>query len=197
MPRGSLPEVHIYYHRPPDRTEIFVQRLIQDDPWVKISYAEGIELANPLSIDGRVVLEAGSDVVWFTLPGEWHDIGRFHKRDGTLTGIYANILSPCVFEPGGDWHTTDLFLDLWLPARGGGGIPGGTLSPRLLDLDELVEAEGNGWLSPATGEKARREAERLLSRARAGTWPPPTVHEWTRERAASVLAASREPERRP
>ncbi len=192
-PPGRLPEVHIHYHRPPDRTDVFVQRLIRDDPWVKISCAEGIELDEPLRIDGRIVLERGSDVVWFTFPGEWHDIGRFHRRDGTLTGIYANILSPCVFEPGGDWYTTDLFLDLWIPARKQGGIDGRAAAPRLLDLEQIAEAEERGWIAPATGERARREAERLLSRARASRWPHPVVHEWTRERALSILADSRRP----
>ena len=186
-PPGRFPAVHIHYHRPPDRTDVFVQRLVRDDPWVKISYAAGVELDEPLRIDGRIVLERGSDVVWFTLPGEWHDIGRFHRRDGTLTGIYANIMSPCVFEPGGDWYATDLFLDLWIPAQGPGGIAGGAVAPRLLDQEELAEAEASGWISPATAERARAEAERLLSRARTGRWPHPAVHEWTRERVGSVL----------
>lgn len=182
-PRGD-PVVRIHYHRPPDRTQVFVQRLIHDGPGVKISFAEGIELDAPMLIDGEVVLERGSDVVWFTFPGAWHDIGRFHRRDGTLTGIYANILTPCVFEPGGEWHTTDLFLDLWIPATAAGGE---AAVPRLLDAEELAEAERHGWISRATGARARREAERLLEGALAGFWPPPAVAEWTRERVRSGL----------
>ena len=63
--------------------------------------------------EAEVALERGSDAVWFTFPGLWHDIGRFHRSDGTFTGIYANILTPPLIQPDGVWHTTDLFLDLW------------------------------------------------------------------------------------
>ncbi len=183
-PPPGDPGVRIHYHRPPDRTQLFVQRLIHDGPGVKISFAEEIDLDAPMLIGGEVVLERGSDVVWFTFPGEWHDIGRFHRQDGTLTGIYANILTPCVFEPGGEWHTTDLFLDLWIPATAAGGA---AAVPTLLDAEELAEAVDRGWISPATGARARREAERLLEGAQAGVWPPPAVAEWTRERVRSGL----------
>ena len=183
-PPPGDPDVRIHYHRPPDSTQVFVQRLVHDGSRVKISFAEGIDLDAPMLIDGEVVLERGSDVVWFTFPGEWHDIGRFHRHDGTLTGIYANILTPCVFEPGGEWHTTDLFLDLWIPAAEAGRE---AAVPRLLDTEELAEAAHRGWITPATEARARREAERLLEGARAGEWPPPAVDEWTRERVLSGL----------
>ena len=84
---------------------------------------------------GKIALEAGSDAVWFTFPGLWHDIGRFHRADGEFTGIYANILTPPVIEPDGKWETTDLFLDIWVDPEGrlsvsgrrptGGGRGGG------------------------------------------------------------------------
>ena len=188
-PPPGDPDVRIHYHRPPDATQVFVQRLVHDGPGVKITFAEGIDLDAPMRIDGEVVLERGSDVVWFTFPGAWHDIGRFHRRDGTLTGIYANILTPCVFGPGGEWHTTDLFLDLWIPARAGGGEAEAV--PELLDAEELADAVRRGWISPAAGERARREAERLLEGARAGVWPPPAVGEWTRERVRAGLTPPR------
>lgn len=190
---GCVPEVQIHYHRPPDRTEVFIQRLIHDDPWVKVSYAEALGLDRPLVIDDQIVLEDGSDVVWLTFPGKWHDIGRFHRADGTLTGIYANILIPCTFQPGGNWYTTDLFLDLWIPAQTASGRPGGAGTPQVLDLEELREAEEKGWIRPATAERARSEADDLLAAARAGIWPPPAAHEWTRERVLSLLAASAAP----
>lgn len=176
------PDVHIHYHRPPDRTDIFVQELIHDDGRVKVTFARGIHLAAPLVISGRIALENGADVVWFTFPGAWHDIGRFHRADGTLTGVYANILVPCVFEPGGTWHTTDLFLDLWMPA------PSGVWSaeparPEVLDGEELAGAEASGWITPRMSARARAEAERLVRAAERGAWPPRVVTEWTRERA--------------
>ena len=179
-------EIHIYYHRPPDRTDLFIQRLIHDDPWVKITFAQGLTLARPLEIGGEIVLEEGADAVWFTFPGEWHDIGRFHLADGTLTGIYANILIPCTFEPGGVWHTTDLFLDLWIPVLGGRWDPDERIIPEVLDSNELKKARDAGWIPYATAQRAHAEVERLLTAARHGTWPPPSVREWTRERVLRV-----------
>ncbi len=172
-------KIHIQYHRPPDRTELFVQTLIHDDGRVKVTFARGLQLDAPLVLDGQVALEDGSDAVWFTFPGAWHDIGRFYTAEGRFTGIYANILTPCVFEPGGTWLTTDLFLDLWLPAA----ELGGPLRPRILDADELDRAEASGWVESPLAERARKEVRSLEREARAGRWPPAPVEEWTRDRA--------------
>jgi predicted RNA-binding protein associated with RNAse of E/G family len=166
--------VHIHYHRPPDRVEVHVQDLVHDDGRVKVTFARNLAFAPPLTIHGRVALEEGSDAVWFTFPGAWHDIGRFHRADGSFTGIYANVITPCVFQPGGDWETTDLFLDLWIPAGGG--------EPILLDQEELAEARAKGWITSALADRARKEAMRLRNEAREGRWPPAAVEEWTRER---------------
>jgi predicted RNA-binding protein associated with RNAse of E/G family len=116
-------------------------------------------------------------VVWFTFPGEWHDIGRFHRADGTFTGFYANILTPVEME-GDRWSTTDLCLDVWLGADGGA---------TLLDAEEFSEARESGWLDGETAARAEREAERLLTRALQERWPPPLVREWTLERARAAL----------
>lgn len=176
--------VRIHYRRPPDRTTIFRQWLIHDDGAVKVTFAEGVELAAPLRIEERTALETGADAVWFTFPGRWHDIGRFHTRDGTFTGIYANMITPCVFEPGGEWFTTDLFLDLWLPA-------GDPRSPRLLDEDELESALRENAIDPRRAERARAEASTLTDAVRRGLWPPECVQHWTRERCREMLAAAR------
>lgn len=177
MPRSS-PTVHIHYLRPPDHVEIFTQSLLLDDPGVKITLASYIDVEHPMTIDGLVAFELGSKAVWFTFPGAWHDVGRFHRADGTFTGCYANILTPPTFHDGGIWHTTDLFLDVWIPS---GGVA------TVLDEDELQEAEANGWVDAATADRARAEASALKEKAEAGVWPPPIVEEWTLERALSVL----------
>jgi len=179
---SRAPEVHIHYLRPPDRTDVFVQELVHDDGRTKVTFAREIDLPDPLRIGDRVALEDGSDVVWFTFPGAWHDIGRFHLRDGTLTGIYANILIPCTFAPGEDWETTDLFLDLWMPADAGGWAAGRPREPVVLDAEELDEAERFGWVTRWVAARARAEADRLVEAARSGRWPPPVVEAWTRER---------------
>jgi len=189
---GAAPEIRIHYLRPPDHHTVYRQHLVHEDGRVKVTLARNLPFEPPLRIREEVALEQGSDAVWFTFPGAWHDIGRFHRADGTFTGIYANIITPCVFQPGGDWETTDLFLDLWIPARslaspdtGSAQDPG----PFLLDAEELDEAESSGHLPPRLVQAARAEARDLLRRAAAGRWPPPIVHAWTRERALSVLEA--------
>ena len=173
--------VSIRYLRPPDRRTIFRQDLILDRADVKVTLARSLDF--DLEIRGRPALEVGSDAVWFTFPGVWHDIGRFHRADGTFTGVYANVLTPPAFRAGGVWETTDLFLDVWIPAGGG--------QPDLLDEEELAEAEREGWVDRATAERARREAERLLEGGRLGTWPPPVVSEWTRHRALELVSSAR------
>jgi predicted RNA-binding protein associated with RNAse of E/G family len=77
------------------------------------------------------------------------------------------------------WHTTDLFLDVWWPAGG---------EAEILDEDELDEAFGREQIDPETAARAREEAARLIEGARAGTWPPPVVREWTLERALAELS---------
>lgn len=173
----SLPVVKIHYLRPPEREEVFRQQLVHEDVGVKVTFARSMALATPLEIDGRIALESGSDVVWFTFPGRWHDIGRFHTAEGVFTGLYANILTPPVFEPGHVWRTTDLFLDLWLP-------PDGTI--RLLDRDEFEEAAAAGWIDGDARRRALEEVERVVAAVVAGSWPPPVVEAWTLERAREV-----------
>lgn len=173
-----MAEVRIHYLRPPDREELFVQRVVHESDEVVVTLVDHATLPRPVQVDGTVVLDPGAPAVWFTFPGAWHDVGRFHRVDGTFTGIYANILEPVTFLGPREWRAVDLFLDLWL---GEGGA-----APRLLDEDELEEALARGWLDPTTGAAARAEAERLLVLARARRWPPAIVHEWTLERARAV-----------
>ncbi len=195
---GSCPEVRIHYLRPPDRITVYRQCLVHDDGRVKITLARGLPFDPPLRIGGQVALERGSDAVWFTFPGAWHDIGRFYLADGTFTGLYANLITPCVFQPGGDWETTDLYLDLWIPAVSssastGSGTDGSealqAIRPRLLDETELEEAESQGHLSRRLAALARAEAESLLRQASAGSWPPDVVHAWPRRRALQAIQA--------
>ena len=167
------PLVHIHYRRPPDRQEVFTQRLLWDAPDVKITLAEDVPFDPPIRILGKVALEKGSAAVWFTFPERWHDIGRFHRADGTFTGIYANILTPPVIRPGGIWETTDLFLDVWADVQG-------RLS--VLDEDQFRDAVARGWVTPREADMARREVEWILRKHDAGQWPPDVVEEWTLER---------------
>lgn len=143
----------------------------------------------PVTVTDRVVLEARSPAVWFTFPGAYHDIGRFHTPAGGLTGYYANVLTPVEIQSGaGDgmdvWRTTDLFLDVFLTPDG---------KVHVLDEDELREAVRREWIDLATAHRAREEAHRLARQARRGDWPPPVVEEWPLERARDVArSGSRE-----
>jgi predicted RNA-binding protein associated with RNAse of E/G family len=172
---SSLVEIH--YRRPPGRLQIFRQHLVWDAEDVKVTLARDMTFKQTMRIDGDVVLEDGSDVVWFTFPGLWHDIGRFHRADGTFTGIYANVIQPVEID-GPVWHTTDLYLDVWMGADG---------SLLLLDEDEFEEASGRELIDLPTATRVRQEADEILSAARGGTWPPAVVEEWTRERALEAL----------
>lgn len=125
-------------------------------------------------IAGRTVLEPGAPIVWFTFPGAWHDIGRFHLADGRFTGVYANILAPVRFIDANTWETTDLFLDIWADETGAISV---------LDVDELSDAVITGWVDEASAARGRREAADIVVRAERGEWPPAIVSEWTLERA--------------
>ncbi len=177
-PDRSPPRVTIHYLRPPDHRQTFRQPIIHESPEVIVTFSRAISVSSPMELGGEVVLETGSDIVWFTFPGLWHDIGRFHSARGTFTGFYANLLTPVEMLPGNIWRTTDLFLDVWMK-------PGH--APRLLDEEELQDALDADALEARTARRAREEAEGILERASAGAWPPPVVHEWTRERALDVL----------
>lgn len=172
--------VEIHYHRPPDREELYRQALVHRSERVVVTLMERTPMRRPLLVDGEVALEAGSPVVWFTFPGAWHDIGRFHRADGTFTGIYANILTPVEFLDARSWRTTDLFLDVWVGRDG---------TVRILDEDEFDEAVARGWLTDVTAERALAEARALAELARKGAWPPPEVAGWTLERAREAVSA--------
>ena len=177
MKKERPPLVHIHYLRPPDREQVYTQYLIHEDEGVKVTYAHDLSFESPIQIQEAVVLETGSEVIWFTFPDTWHDIGLFHRADGSFTGTYANILTPCVFEEGGIWRTTDLFLDLWID-------PAGKILA--LDKEELDEAEVKGWVDADTAARARQEVETLCAQAEAGLWPPDVVERWTLERAREL-----------
>jgi predicted RNA-binding protein associated with RNAse of E/G family len=172
----SAERVLIHYRRLPDRERIFDQRVVLERNDVVVTLSQPLELPEPMCHEGAVMLETGSLALWFTFPGQWHDIGLFHRANGTFTGLYANVLTPPVMV-GTAWHTTDLFLDVWWPA--GGNVV-------LLDEDELAQALAAGHINPDLAARARAEAVRILALARRGEWPPPVVSEWTLERAIAA-----------
>jgi predicted RNA-binding protein associated with RNAse of E/G family len=186
-PAGTMPPdpayapgdtVRIHYTRPPDRVQLFEQAVVHDAGLFVVTFLAAAQVKKPVTVEGRVVLEPGAPVVWFTYRGDvWHDVGRFHLADGTFTGVYANVLTPVQME-GTRWDTTDLYLDVWRGADG---------EIQLLDREEFDEAVGAGLLTPAVAERAFTEGERLVQGARQGAWPPAHVEEWTLERVRTQL----------
>ena len=171
------PRVAIHYRRPPDRLRIYDQRVVHEDDDVIVTLSQPIEADVAMHHDGAIMLERNSLALWFTFPGVWHDIGRFHRADRTFTGLYANILTPPVID-GPIWHTTDLFLDVWQTP---------SVTTVLLDEDEFEDARTQGLMDPPTAERAWEEGQRILLEAARGEWPPSCVNEWTLERALEVL----------
>lgn len=174
---NSAPRIAIHYRRLPDSLRIYDQRLVHEEEDVIVTLAQPIEAEVAMHQDGRIILEQGSLALWFTFPHVWHDIGRFHRADGTFTGLYANILTPPVMD-GPIWHTTDLFLDVWQTPAG---------EALLLDEDEFEEAKDRGLMDEATASRAWQEGQDILSAADRGEWPPRCVTEWTLKRALEVL----------
>jgi uncharacterized protein len=170
--------VVIHYHRPPDRNDTYVQKLVYETPDVIITCLDHTPLSRTMRIDDDIIFENGAPAVWFTFPRLCHDIGRFHLADGTHTGIYANIIEPVEIVSRNEWRTTDLFLDVWVGRSG---------ATRLLDEEELDDAEIAGWISERTAGAARDEAKRIISDAALGLWPPAVVREWTLERVRGTL----------
>jgi uncharacterized protein len=180
MPAKTAASIRIDYRRLPDRDTVFDQLLVEDAGAVIVTLAPRCSITRPMIIDDTIVLEPDSPVVWFSFPGAWHDIGRFHRADGSFTGLYANIITPIELETRQHWRTVDLFLDLWLDWTG---------RLRVLDEDELSAAAAAGDISPELVEAARAEADRLQSQWLRGEWPPPIVSEWTLQRARETCAA--------
>ena len=173
-----IEQVRLHYRRPPDRTDLFIQDLLFEGDDVLITYLPATPLKRPLEVNGAIILEPGAPAVWFTFPGLMHDIGRFHLCDGTFTGLYSNIMEPVELHSRLEWSATDLFLDVWVPEGG---------EPQLLDMDELEHAERSGWVTADVGRAARAEADGLLERCVAGSWPPEIVNEWPISRVRKIL----------
>lgn len=177
--------VDIHYRRPGRPEEVYRQRVLESGAAGIVTYQADTPIRSPLSVDGTTILEPGAPAIWFTFPGLWHDIGLFHRADGTFTGLYANVLTPVEFDGPRSWTTTDLCLDVWV-APGGDAV--------VLDEADLDRTVSASLIDGALAARARAEVEDLCRAHRAGTWPPPIVGEWPLERAH---ARSRKARRSP
>lgn len=175
-----MESVRIHYRRLPAREQVFEQAVLHETADCVVTFLEGAPVTEAVRVDGRIILEPGSPVIWFTYPERWYDIGRFYLADGTFAGTYANILTPVQMH-GRRWNTTDLCLDVWL---------GADAEVQILDQEEFAEAVAQEWIGEATARIARNQADALVADARSGHWPPRDVVVWTLERARARLAES-------
>jgi predicted RNA-binding protein associated with RNAse of E/G family len=164
------------YSRPGKGMTVFDQWLVVDLPDVKVMFMEG-NRGPTVTVDGRPALDEGAPAIWFVFPGAWHDVGRFHRSDGTFTGWYTNLCTP--FEVRDDaWASTDLFLDHWLAADGTG---------QWLDEDEFNEAAGRGLLDLDTRSRVALEKHAIDRKLSKHAWPPRVARDMDLSTARRLL----------
>jgi predicted RNA-binding protein associated with RNAse of E/G family len=167
------------YRRPGRPTTHYDEWLVLDRPDLKVLLLERYE-GPEVSVAGRSVLEAGAPIVWCVFPEKWHDIGRFHLEDGSLTGWYTNLCRPVQLAED-RWVGSDLFLDLWQPVEG---------EPQWLDEEELAEAVRSGLIDRATQRRIQNEQTIIDLQLRQGAWPPPVARDIDLEQARALKAES-------
>jgi hypothetical protein len=70
------------YRRPGKPVQVYEEWLVLDRPDAKVLIQE---YPGPdLEVDGEPMLQGGAPAVWYVFPEKWHDIARFHLRDGSL-----------------------------------------------------------------------------------------------------------------
>ena len=129
---------------------------------------------------------AGAALMWFTFPEREHEVAAVYESDGRLRGYYTNIVLPPDLGRSGVWHVTDAFLDLWQPNRG---------DVKVLDREELDEAERAGRIAAADARRSRAEAGRLVEAARKRKWPPREVRRWPLDSVPALRLRRDEPGR--
>lgn len=154
----------IVYRRPPDDVQHFSQELLHDGDDCKITLLV-LEPDDPPLKVGEVDVPPGGAVMWFMFPGRSYEVGAVYDDRGEFLGYYTNFVQPPRPETA-VWHLTDLFLDVWQTPDG---------PPRLLDEDELAEADEKRWIGAEDVARTRAEAAAVLRAARADRWPPRVV----------------------
>lgn len=164
--------IHYLFHRPGKGTTEYHERLLVDEPDVKILLHERYH-GRALRVAHGLILEPSAPLIWFLFPGRWYEIARFHRADESFTGWYTNLCTPVEFD-GDVWSTTDLFLDHWL------GVSGDAC---WLDEDELEGALHAGLIDGPTAQRLAGERETIDSCVANRTWPPPIARQFDLARA--------------
>ena len=166
------------YRRLGKPAQVYEEWLVLDRPDTKVLLQD---YPGPdIELDGEPMLEHGAQAVWYVFPEKWHDIARFHMRDGSLTGFYTNLCMPV--EIADDrWVGRDLFLDLWQPVDG---------PARWLDEDELEAAGRSGLVDASTGKRIQNERSLIDLRVSQRAWPPPIVRDLGLDQARALKEQS-------
>ncbi len=171
--------IRFEYHRPGKAATVYEEQLVLDRPDVKVLLQREY-VGDDVRVGGTVTLETGAPIVWFIPVGAWHDIGRFHLRDGTLTGWYTNLSKPVEFD-GDTWIGHDLFLDLWQPVIG---------KAVWLDQDEFDDAAGTSLIDHGTRKRTLNEKTLIDLQVSLGRWPPMIARDINLEQAVTLLLDS-------
>ena len=173
-----VPSINYEYRRPGKPATHFQEWLVLDRPDVKVLLLEEYAGAD-VRVDRAPILASGTPVLWYIFPEKWHDIGRFHLSDGTLTGWYTNLCLPIQIGPD-RWIGNDLFLDLWQPAEG---------KPQWLDEDELDQAVRSRLIDPATRRRIQNERAMIDLHVKQDAWPPPVARDIDLAQARTLMEA--------
>lgn len=168
--------IHFEYHRPGKEVASYEEFLVLDRLDTKVLLQKEFA-GEDVTHRESVVLQHGAPIVWFIPVGSWHDIGRFHLRDGTFTGFYTNLSRPVDIQTA-NWVGNDLLLDLWQPVDG---------PPVWFDEDEFEEAVRGSLIDQATARRTLNERNLIDLRVSEGQWPPPIVRDIDLEQARALL----------
>jgi predicted RNA-binding protein associated with RNAse of E/G family len=167
--------IQLEYHRPGKDVIVYEEQLVLDRPDVKVLLQREYS-GEDVYVADTLTLEAGAPIVWYIPVGAWHDIGRFHLKDGTLTGWYTNLSKPVQFD-GDTWTANDLFLDLWQPICG---------EPVWLDQDELGLAVKNHLIDQSTVKRTLNERALVDLQLSQQQWPPAIARDIDLEQAFAL-----------
>jgi predicted RNA-binding protein associated with RNAse of E/G family len=168
--------IRFEYQRPGKDVAVYDEHLVLDRPDVKVLLQQQYN-GEDIHVSDTAILERGASLVWFIPVGAWHDIGRFHLRDGTFTGWYTNLSKPVEFN-GTTWVGSDLFLDLWQPVAG---------DAIWLDQDEFDVASKMRLIDASTCKRTLNEKVLVDLQVSQRQWPPPIARDIDLEQALSLL----------
>ena len=160
-------EVRIHYQRPGQATTIYTEGFISDDGARLVTETVipppfAVKLTARLRGFGHIGPNdeiASVRKVYFH--GEYFNLLEFRDPTGRLLGHYSDICTP-LQKIDGEYHTTDLFLDIWR-------YPDGHFLE--LDWDEFEAASVQGLISPAEVITAKATLRRLTDEAAKGVYP--------------------------